>query len=385
MESWQVGFALHNLSLPADSSWNESGGRVDGVGGGIDVGCRDVAIVSADDPRVLADVARRPAVRSLLGSFRSPTATAFQPACLIFRESVPARDATLDAILAFRNALALSFLLRARAGAINEEGTQQPYWADTFDIFPVEIDKKGRLIAWSAALVDLMDHTRVQTFMSSPYVGRTTQLQQADSYLYRAIGREWRRRFQSRRPDRISQRLFRSLEVAFEAASVPTHQQESLQDWGVKIGLWVSAIEILARPRHGRVGEKSVRDLLGKHSWTDPLLDKPRYSLRFPQKGAAPAVIRVSAVQRLYAAIYRARNDFVHGNPVRHGTLRGRAGDISLPIAAALVYRTALAAFLHNRHPPVATLRQLSRRSQEPFCEYSFARAMRRVMGLPEH
>lgn len=61
--------------------------------------------------------------------------------------------------------------------------------------------------------------------------------------------------------------------IAFDATTVPTRQQASLQDWGVKIALWVSAIEILARRAGGQVSEQAVRTLLGRYEWRDPKLD----------------------------------------------------------------------------------------------------------------
>jgi hypothetical protein len=50
--------------------------------------------------------------------------------------------------------------------------------------------------------------------------------------------------------------------------------------------------------------------------------------------------------------MYAARNDFLHGNPVRRGTLLpwGSEIGVSLPGVAGLVFRTALAAYLHDRY-----------------------------------
>jgi hypothetical protein len=381
MADWAFGFALNNLVLAKDARWSASGVRDDGVDGGIDLGTKDIAIVSGEDSRLADDCQERPAVASLLASFRSPTGTAFSPACLIVRKSAPDPVATLDAILPFRNAVAVSFVLRARAGAINEDGIRQPYWADTFDLFPAEVNNRGRLMMWTPARVDLMNHTREYRFGESPFVGRMSALRNADSYLHYALASEWRRRFQSLRPSRFSRRLFRSLEVAYEAACIPTHNQESLQDWGVKIGLWVSAMEILARPTDGDVDQSVVRALLAKYSWVDDQLDAPRYIVRFHRAGGKSIAVRVNAIQKLCTLIYKARNDFLHGNPIGRTTLRGQH-DISLPIAAGLVYRTALAAYLQYAYPPVTTLRQLMKRGHEAMCSYSYARALRRAMGL---
>ncbi len=57
---------------------------------------------------------------------------------------------------------------------------------------------------------------------------------------------------------------------------------------------------------------------------------------------------RVNFVQKTYDEMYSARNDFLHGNPVRDNTLFP-AGDLQyylLTTSAVLVYKCALLVFL---------------------------------------
>jgi hypothetical protein len=119
---WGFGFALPNLSLPAQLSWSaQEQIEEEGSGSGITLGSQHLSITSGDDTRVTAAASRYPAIDALLGSFRSLSGTPFRPACLLVRNDAPDRmGRRLDAVLGFRNAIALSAVLRARAAAINE-------------------------------------------------------------------------------------------------------------------------------------------------------------------------------------------------------------------------------------------------------------------------
>ena len=146
-----------------------------------------------------------------------------------------------------------------------------------------------------------------------------------------------------------TRKFFRSLEMAYQGASAPLHNFSSIYDYGSHLGHWISAFEVLTHPRKGRVGWKDVLDLLAEPRVHDPRLQHKRYVIR--ERGhQASAPRRCNLPQRLYKQAYDARNDFLHGNPVRLTSLypfRNRRRP-PLTMFMPLLFRLALDTFLEG-------------------------------------
>jgi hypothetical protein len=112
--------------------------------------------------------------------------------------------------------------------------------------------------------------------------------------------------------------------------------------------LWVSAFEILSHPRSGKANLMTVLDLLAKAEWEDAGLKATRFKVKYRGKTS-----KINLIQKLHCELYRARNDFLHGNPVTPGKLfpKSRSGGPTLLHAAPLIYRAALMGFLPFKRP----------------------------------
>jgi hypothetical protein len=117
---------------------------------------------------------------------------------------------------------------------------------------------------------------------------------------------------------------------------------------GVGIALWVSAFEILSHPRSGNANLLTALNVLAKAEWEDTGLRSKRFKLTYQGQTS-----KINLIQKLYCELYRARNDFLHGNPVTSGKLfpMSRSGGPTLLHAAPLIYRAALMGFLPFRPP----------------------------------
>lgn len=366
-DGWRLECVLPNLALaPYDENEGESerGGY---WGRGINLYSSDVAIVAPSDPRAIAAAQKSPAVAALLAAFRGPQGETVLPSALMVRESAhEALHRRWEPLVAFRNAAAMSFLLKGRAGGGG--GAMQPTWSDTFDFHPTVPDARGSLSTWSPALHSFGYKPERFLAMPSPHLDRVGRRLFADWTLYELLAREWARRFGPEGVDDAEGRaLWRSLEHAYYALSAALKHQESVHDYGLQLGLWVSAVEILAwratpgTTSAGRADLSAALDLLGEFQWLGEAL---RREQAVPVRKKETRTL--NAVQLLYWHIYRARNDFMHGNPVSaetffthraEGSHDDSASDPdsepprSLLNLAAVVYRTALVAFLNRRYP----------------------------------
>ncbi len=103
--------------------------------------------------------------------------------------------------------------------------------------------------------------------------------------------------------------LFRSLEMAYHASAMPSKNNSTIYDYGSRISLWVSSLEILSHPPKEKSNLKTVIDLLENYSWKNRKLKRKSYSIKY--RGDK---LKVTLTSKLYKEIYDARNDFLYGN-----------------------------------------------------------------------
>jgi len=156
----------------------------------------------------------------------------------------------------------------------------------------------------------------------------------------------WKRRFARGRVNEWSTRaLFRSLEMAYQATTMPYKNHSTIYDYGSSASLWVSAFEIISHPGQGKANLLSVLDLLGSYQWNNKVIKKKVYKVKYRGRDH-----RVNIAQKLYKELYDTRNDFLHGNPVRPNRLHPfkNTNIPRITMFAPLIYKVALLSFLEK-------------------------------------
>jgi hypothetical protein len=378
---WEFVFVLPNLVLATASNERHSGDWPMGISFGDEL----ITIVSSDNPHV-AHLRSDKTIEQILTSFVDEYGKPYSPAILLTHRSAPETvRINLAAIVAFRNAIALAFILRARAAAERGYGGLDPTWSDTFDFHPAQIGGTGGMILHSPALLSVVSSGAKLRLTRSPYIPLTDGRLHPDSYLFRSFEKAWIKRYCGKaETEKFGDRLFRSLDVAYQACAVGTKCEGSLNEYGIQVALWVSAIEILAWPNKRHADLESVLLLLNRDS-IDERDRKLRYRIKIKNpKTRKPEIRRVSALQRAYVYLYRARNQFLHGNPVRENSLLtlNRTERVGLPRLAAVVYRAALVAYLDPKYPKqIKNLEELRTRVEESFEDNTYGEALAELFG----
>jgi hypothetical protein len=365
---WILQCVLPNLELQEFIEGNAEGGGGGVWSQGITLNTEDVVLVPSNEPRARAAAASSSAADALLHNFRDAQGVLVRPAALLVRKSAPELlRHHWEPLTCFRNAVALSFLLKGRAGS--SDGGFQPTWSDTFDIYPVVPDARGTLSTFTPALNSM--GLRPERFSGSPapHMPRVGRRMFADRTLYRLLGMEWARRFGAGAVDDAdvdSRALWRSIEHAYYALSAAVRHEGSIHDYGIQVGHWVAALEILAWPLHRKANVTRVLELLGEFEWRGPLGTAPRTA-----RVIRGTLMELNTVQLLYVHLNVARNNFLHGEPVSNAIFythleeprvaptprptseAAEEPQRSLVNLASLVYRTALVAFLRRRHPDI--------------------------------
>lgn len=307
-----------------------------------------LALVPHSDARLAAIAQQRPAVSRLMEQFTDQFQRPIEPSALLIGADAPER-VDFYAVASFRNLIALSSVIDAWSFQLSGGSAGYPLWSDYFDFYPFTATKDGdELISQSVASMEIWKpdeftgqrsaHLRTTGFMSFGM----------DKNVLDGCLKQWNRRFIQNRKEWKTRVLFRSLEIASQASRMPAvgTRFPTIHDAGIGISLWVSALEILSHPRQGQANLGTVLALLKQASWHHDELKARRYSVALRGKRE-----RVNFVCKLYAELYRARNDFLHGNSVTAGHLFP-AKDRGKPIllhCAPLVYRAALTAFLTDQ------------------------------------
>lgn len=311
-----------------------------------------IALAPEEDDRVRSYLDWSPVAKRLIGAFRTEYGTLQPPTFLIAdRQTLNRLGKRPDPIIAFRNAIAIACILHNRSLRGHPPG---PTWTDSFDHHPAEITLDGKrvdvrtpaLTSWGLPLNKLI----ISRDAGLPLA----ELRSGDDMLAVWLGRAWRHTYLSKRNVRRGRRLFRSLELAYLAASMRSRNYNSLHEVGVSTVLWVSAIETLAAPNDRKARRLDGHSLISEHDWGDfqPALNSKRYRV-VEHTRSKKSFLKVNLATKIYDYLYSARSKFVHGDKVRAGLLLpfGKRPAPPLLALASTVYRTALTAYLQRHWP----------------------------------
>jgi hypothetical protein len=240
-------------------------------------------------------------------------------------------------------------------------------WADYFEIYPWGPGKDGALTGWGPE-----SHANIQEATEfkgqvSPLIGLNSFIRpDLDIAALEVLLLRWQRLHVARKRAGNEVRLFRSLGVAVEASRVPFEIDFHLFEVGTRLSLWVSAIEVLFNPQQNN--QKEVLKRLDGIQWTRGDFAHHRHYLLNRSGKADRNAGRVGVLHRLYSDLFRARNDFLHGNVIRGKRLfvLGDRRQARLLEVAPLLYRVLLMVYL-GKYVSVDRARQMSRSAERRY------------------
>src|SRR6185503_14476088 len=199
-----------------------------------------LAIVPASDPRVAAFAMRFPAAKSLISNFTDPYGRPKKVCVLIARDDAPNERKTRQSIIGFRDMFAISSLTFGCQMALTESTGWDLIFTTYFDLYPISLSSDVRdLVTISPAGRGLDDAEKFRGQVS-PYIISTSLLRpQPDEMLVGRLQPEWDHHVKAKTKTKKHEALFRSMEVAYQAASLPLIS--SAYEYGARVALWVSA------------------------------------------------------------------------------------------------------------------------------------------------
>ena len=303
--------------------------------------CEFAAIVSPADPRVEQLRKDHPTLTKFLGKFSGQFREQCWPALLILRSDTLDTCRTAEAVTAFRDLVSLSTIPLARAKRLRYDRGVPLVYSTAFQFYPWMLDKRYEdLIMTNPASLSmhLLSEFKGQSF---PEQSQTSLMERdIDIPLAKALLERWVARFPQASMAWSDRALFRSLNMANEAARIPALVASTFYDVGRTLALWVSAFEIVAHP--GGTGQSNfltVAAKIEKVKWLDPMLTAASHNVVTGKK-----VTQRPLATWIYKKIYDLRNDYLHGNEVAGEALT--LNNKAIIDFAACLYRLVLTGFL---------------------------------------
>ena len=193
---WQLIYLLPNLNLdePFETEY--------------------IAIVPFDDNRIQTIISCETLAEKILTNFKTETGKRVNPSTLIIRENSPASVRNSEAVVAFRNCLAIASLLHGWARSIRNDNVFEPTYSDHFDFYPAMLNKTGDgLVISTPATMGIWP--RVEKFhgQTYPHLPIFDEFKATpDKICSEKLLKQWKIRFVKPNKDtKTSRLLFRSL------------------------------------------------------------------------------------------------------------------------------------------------------------------------------
>ena len=188
------------------------------------IGNESIAIVPHDDPRVIEIANQSTYARALVENFEDQFGRKNYPSFLIISDEVPQHLRDIDAIVGFRNIVALATIIKGHEHSMTSTFVAYPLYSDYFDFYPITITKDDDgFLTQSPSLLGYDDERKKFTGQTSPSLAGPGHVQaERPGHLFDLMHKIWQRRYLRKKYSEWSTRiLFRSLEMAYQASTMP--------------------------------------------------------------------------------------------------------------------------------------------------------------------
>ncbi len=305
------------------------------------------ALASIHDGRVRELAESHPNFREFMSKFTTEFGQPIVPSVFICRDNAPITYRGVDAIAAFRDAVAMCVIPQSWAKLLRFGNTMGIRYSDYFSVYPWMLDKNFHdLITRTLEMLGVHQVLELHP-QSTPALSHVVfESGPLDVPLLRGLLERWERCFGTPSPIADEIKLFRSLNMANAAALLPAGADATMLDIGRSVALWSSAFEILAPAK--REAYLEVYALLNRNVFHYT----PCKDAKYEAYGFAKDQTLYNLPCWIYGAINHARNDYLHGNPIDRDRLIVPPAKRPLHFYAPLLYRLALAAFVDLKYTP---------------------------------
>jgi len=314
---------------------------------GMSIGNEYVAFVPDSDERINLIIEHNHFVKAFVKGFTDQFRRPICPTCLIISDKAYKKLNGTDALLSYRNILAISNIIKGYEIALECGRNTHPKFSDYFDFYPIELGKNGQgFITKSPSVLGLDDEPEKFRGQSTPGLAANMYTITEDhNPLFQKLTKIWNETYINR-SKKSTLPFYRSLEMAYQASTMPYENRSTIYDYGTKLSLWVSSIEILLHPKNEKVRLSTVIESLGKYHFALPELRNKYYRVRY---GKNKKTVSVNFSQKLYKILYDTRNKFLHGEVASiKDLIYSKKKKIIVNHFGPILYKIALSVYLDD-------------------------------------
>jgi len=267
-DEWRLFFVLHNLSIKKP------------------IGNKYVAVVPPSDQRIATLTNKYVDLKYLISNFVDQFNRRVTPCVLIARNDSPSAIFQSDALVSFRNIIAICYIVESWQDYLNRGWClYSPGYSNYFDIYPIVPSKDYKHFLTISPAVHGLDMPNEFSGQTSPELNGSLHEIHYDSLIFDTLIREWEKRYvRGKLANWKTTVLFRSLQMAYQASAIPMNNRSTIYDYGLSLALWVSAFEVLVRPKSEHADLYKVLNLLGQSRFQSGKLSSKRYSITYKKK-----------------------------------------------------------------------------------------------------
>lgn len=358
--TWEPIYALPNISVET------------AIEGG------PIAIMPQSDERLDKAFGQRPTLRDFFCAFQDQFGRSITPSILaIDTKEIPV-PVNVELLAGFRDLLVAS-IIPLGWSRVNQEG-ENPYcilYSDNLAFYPFAPSRNAEFVGSMTPASLSLDETSKFLGQTTPGIPRINLTDiSLDRFLYETLLCQWHKHFIRRKRGLSSRRLFRSLNMANEAARIPGGRETGIYDYGRAIALWISAFEILSHPGgKERTDVLSVERLFDRADWTLKKLSIRYYKPLWIPRNQKSKTGKTNLAKTLYHRLHKCRNAFIHGNPVRVSDIKYPGKGLPLYQSAPLLYRMVLAGYLQMKINRPDASQELSDYDRKEYAERIFTQS----------
>ncbi len=299
-------------------------------------------LVDKNDEKMKLLCSEAETVNELSNCFIDQRVKTVNPTFVLFRDEISGLDELHNCIVSFRNIVAISTILREWIPNIlsGDSGIDSVLYSDYFDLFPLSSYGDKYYTISTPASNSLVGNAKVK--YQRNYVLPKLNFFHIDTNdeILNSLLKLWNEHFIKRRNNkRVS--LFRSLQIVYSACKMPVDNFSTIYDYGMKLGFWVSAFEVLFHPgKNNYIGYRDILKKLSEVKFKLSILNRKMYKI--------DNLLKSNVVGKAYKEIYDNRNAFFHGNTVKFNDLNLHKSDKypSLTAIAHIIFLISLYSYL---------------------------------------
>ena len=171
--------------------------------------CDLVALVPADDHRVVSLKREQPMFCAFLSRFSDTFGETFEPTVLLLREDAPPSFLEIETLAGFRDLTAVSVVALHRARELSRPRGLRVLYGDAFAFYPWMLDKRNDGLV--ASTPDFRGFHDLNLFNGQSFASvarKSLDLSDIDRTLFTALTDRWCRRFDAIHPESDGHRAF---------------------------------------------------------------------------------------------------------------------------------------------------------------------------------